>query len=154
MIHPEHGVLLAFYRGSGPVAGLIRWRTWGRWAHVGIVQPTIGQPHYVVDSRYDGGVKRRQIGTPGGLLWIPDAPADQVHAIAASYIGAKYDYSGIGAFLLRSTRLNDKDRFFCSEFVHKVFQDVGYPLLRADAERVSPEHLWLTPLGRVEAWES
>lgn len=149
MIHPSRGVVLAFYRGSGLVSGLIRWRTWGRWSHVGIVLPTQGEMTQIIDSTIGHGVTLRNLPPADAYLWIPAAPRDDVVRVAESLRGSKYDYSGLLAFLLRSSRFDRPDKLVCSEFVIRVFELIGYPLLRIESGRASPDHVWMTPLGEV-----
>ncbi|MEW6647176.1 MAG: hypothetical protein AB1450_08265 [Pseudomonadota bacterium] len=76
---------------------------------------------------------------------LVDAP-DSVLQRALSQLGKPYDWPGVLGYAARRDWQED-DSWFCSELVAWAFQAEGFPLLRAaDAWRINPRDLLLSPL--------
>ena len=71
---------------------------------------------------------------------LTDEQIIDAHILAMSFIGAKYDYTGVVSFLLHRTK-HSKDKWFCSEFVAYILLKVGYALSRRIPWLESPESI-------------
>ncbi|MGE8065575.1 hypothetical protein [Pseudomonas sp. NPDC089569] len=124
---------------------LIRGVTWSAFSHVEIVMGD-----QVIGANMFGGVtltplkERLEKSSYAALVKMPCPDAAVVHNAALSKLGAGYDYLGLIGILMHSLRLEDKARFFCSEFVAWAFDQAGSPLIRPEITgRVTPQHLWM-----------
>lgn len=138
-------VRLIFTKQPTVTSTLIRYMTWSRWSHVGILTAE----NTIVESMIGAGV--REISLDGshvhrGAYEVVSHPCPDPTAVAEAaraHIGKPYDLAAIVGFLGRSS-WQKGDAWFCSELVAKAFGDAGYPLFRSDRiHRVTPEHLWM-----------
>jgi uncharacterized protein YycO len=142
-------MILAFCRGKGFIAALIRWQTWSKYAHVALVTKD-----GVFEARPKGGVVRRKFweDTAGIDFFVVTTEDDSIRTIHSAVVtdylkdrvGCKYDWIGCLRFLTRRKKSND--RFFCSELVYAALRADGIELLRIDApSKVSPGLLSYSP---------
>lgn len=124
---------------------LIRGVTWSAFSHVEIV---VGDQ--VIGANMLTGVgltplkERLEKSSYAAMVDIPCKDAQAIKAAALDKIGAGYDYLGLMGILFHADRLDDKERFFCSEFVAWAFDKGQEPLIRPEITgRVTPQHLWM-----------
>lgn len=110
---------VAFYKASGDWTDkLIRFWTGGNYSHVEIV---IGELWYT-SSWYDGGVVRRKIDYKvenWDFLEVPDDLADNVIELFCTTKSQKYDLLGILFNEIFPFKVEDKNKWYCSEWVAK-----------------------------------
>lgn len=110
---------IAFYKGEGNWTDkLIRLWTGGNYSHVEIV---IGELWYT-SSWYDGGVVRRKIDYKPenwDFLEVPDELADNVIELYHNTKNQKYDLLGILFNEVFPFKMEDKNKWYCSEWVAK-----------------------------------
>lgn len=145
--------MLAFYRGGSRLAKLIRWITWGDYAHVSYVRDDLSLE---LQSWFRGGVQASPIiGVyfPGADIdlydvALTDCQRNAVEHFINSQLGKKYDWRGVLHFITRRReKPKDQDRWFCSELIAAAFELAGVPLLdRVPAYKVSPGALVRSPL--------
>jgi hypothetical protein len=140
-------MILAFCRGKGFIAALIRWQTWSKYAHVALVTKD-----GVFEARPKGGVVRRKfwedttgidffVVKPGGDRMTHN---DMAIRFLTGHLGKRYDWVGCLRFITRIKRSND--RWFCSELAYRALQYAGVQLLGiTEASRVSPGLMSLSP---------
>lgn len=123
-------------KNKNPIGYLIRFFTWSRWQHVGIIDGD-----RVIEATMDKGVisiplidfKAKYAHTYIGE--IPCVDSKVALDIANSKLGKKYDWLGIVGIVFRS-RWEKDNRWFCSELVAYCTQ-----LFRQErVSRVTPEH--------------
>ena len=132
-------VRLIFTKQPTIASTLIRYLTWSRWSHVGIVTAE----NTLVESMIGTGVReipqRAATSTPARSR-SSTIPARSPRRLSkpSAQIGRPYDLGAIIGFLGRRNWQKD-DAWFCSELVAKAFGDAGYPLFRSDRiHRVTP----------------
>jgi uncharacterized protein YycO len=145
-MEPKAKILL--FRGTGVIDALIRWQTWGKYAHAAILLP---DGKTLIESVPWYGVRMRQI-TDFDRIDVFDVPSyskeqiDKAVDFARTQIGKKYAYLDIIRFIIR-TKGNEQNSWFCSELVFAAFQKAGIDLLaRIPAWKVSPQGLSTSPL--------
>lgn len=140
--------MILFFRGSGPVAALIRWQTRGAYAHCG----WLARDGRFYEAHGHGGVQVH--ASP----WVLNSgPADaysvrgltagqasRIEAFLAATVGHRYDWWGVVRFLSGVNRDNDT-RWFCSELVAEACTSAGRRLQNTDPWRLSPSTLAWSP---------
>lgn len=119
-----------------PLGYLIRFFTWSRWQHIGIV---VGD--MVIEATIDRGVietplsvfKKRYRKTHTG--YIPCKSCSEALSLARQELGKPYDFRAIFGLVFRRS-WESRTRWFCSELVAHTTQ-----IFREDrVSRVTPEH--------------
>lgn len=150
-MEPTVLVTLLFYRGSGLIDFGIRWQSRSEYAHVAIELPD----GTVYEALLRKGVHCHRGAYPGVTkrLYVT-LTVDQVAALRRALnakVGHRYDWIGAARFVSRR-RCFKNNRHFCSELIQEAFEEIGMPLQkRAEAWRLSPEHLQMSPLLRDQA---
>ena len=129
-------------------ARLIRLTTWSRWSHVELIDG-----HDLIGANWPGGVEvvSRLWREVRSKRWaVAEVPGDPRPAIAwaRTQLGRPYDTAGVLGIATRR-RWQDDDAWFCSELVAAALWQAGTQLVRVDQWRVTPQHLWQSPLVRV-----
>jgi len=148
-------ITLIFSTNKGLASRLIRFVTWSRWSHVGIII----DPGHTIDATFThGGVKIRPLADiyrdakeyTFVDIYVPCAGA--VRLAAHDELNKPYDWTALfGLWFKRDWQENDS--WFCSEFVAYAFQKAGYPLFRDDqVHRITPDHLWKLAPGMTSGW--
>lgn len=109
-------VQAAFYCKRGDwVDGVIRWRTSSPFSHVELVVDGV----CLSSSGRDGGVREKAIALESGdwvLVALPWADVAQVMGFFANTRGCGYDWLGVLVGQAASFSVQDKGRWFCSEW--------------------------------------
>lgn len=142
-------VKVLLYRGSGIVGQIIRWRTWGDYAHVammlrGKVYESV-EGKGVISTMKDHHLANRM---PTKVLQIelPSLVVDKIEEWCKARVGDKYDYTAIYGFLVRRDR-QSKGKWFCSEYVTEAFKHAGVDLfLRTPSWKISPQLVSISPM--------
>ena len=142
-----------FYRGSGFLGWAIRWRTWGKYAHVAI--EIDGWIYEAIEGK--GVIKRAICSSPEKcnpcncqeksdlVLKAPKAIKGRAKRFLEDQVGKPYDYWAILGFVSRRNRQED-DKFFCSELLAEMMVHCGLPLFdRVDAWKISPSLASISP---------
>ncbi|WP_368565474.1 YiiX/YebB-like N1pC/P60 family cysteine hydrolase [Pseudoxanthomonas sp. UTMC 1351] len=136
-------ITLIFSKRRSLGSMLIRYFTWSRWSHVGLVAGD-----RVIESIAGHGVREVPLasairGQDYRFEHLPCANPAAVIAAARSQLGKPYDIGAIFGFLGRRN-WQGRDAWFCSELIAWAFEHAGAALFRADrVHRVTPEHLWM-----------
>lgn len=69
----------------------------------------------------------------------------QAMVVLLNQVGKKYDWWALVGNLFRRN-WQETNKWFCSELVAYVFEQIGYPLVRDKLNRVTPADLLLSPL--------
>jgi len=114
---------LAFYKGKGDFTDrLIRWYTSSEFSHVEVV---VGDYWYSTSPR-DLKLRKKFIMPKFDNWYFVDVEIDEklFNAVFNKYKGSKYDWLGIfgsvGFLYKTKLRLQNKKKFFCSEFAMTV----------------------------------
>ena len=141
---------IALFRGTGVVSWLIKTQTRSEYSHAALVLPNTLD--HVIESREFAGVQVRKL-TEHELRSVDfyavpdmsDEQYDKVMEAARAELGAKYDYWSVARFLSKKPA-RQNNRWFCSEFVHKLLADAGHRLLnRVPSAEVPPAWLSYSP---------
>lgn len=137
-------VKVIFSRNYLPGSLLIRAFTWSRWSHCAIID---GDD--VIESKIPQGVIRRPLRefikncSEYKIVTFQVESRDAVIKAANSQLGKPYDYFAVIGMVFRRD-WQDKNRWFCSEFVVYALSEGGYTVFRKERlSRVTPEHLWM-----------
>ena len=126
---------------------LLRVAQWSAWSHCAIVD---GQA--VIEAVAPDGVQGRPIAdllmhsSRHEVVELPCPDPAAAIAWARDQVGTPYDWGGVLGIGFRR-RWHDADAWFCSEFVAEAVRQGGRPLFRADAYRITPQHLYLPIFG-------
>lgn len=137
-------ILLQFSSAPNVGSRLIAFATWSWASHVEFVLPD-GQ---LLGARTHGGVQVRDPSKDRFSRverYGVDAPETLLN-FALSQVGKPYDYQGVFNFFARNRNWEETDSWFCSELVAYTFKQFGVPLIRADAYRITPRDLLMSPL--------
>jgi uncharacterized protein YycO len=126
--------------------GSVVLRAWmhSRFSHCALLDPKTG----TVIEAVPHGVQERKLkelidqASHHEFVKIPCRNTEQVLAVARGQLGKPYDWKAILGFWFRRS-WNQDNAFICSEFVAWCLATVGEPVVRQEAYRVSPEHLYL-----------
>lgn len=132
-------ITIQFSRNEKIGSRLIRWFTWSKYSHVDIVIAG----NEVIGARFDG-VKIRTSKDLDSVRFNVDAP-DSVIGEMITQIDKKYDWLALFGFLFRR-KWEDENKWICSELVAWAFKESGYPLVRSDVWRITPEDILKSPL--------
>lgn len=142
---------LWFMRSGSVISRAVRFVTWGEYSHVALQTPE----RTVIESMDGIGVREFPIGIDycglpyknGTVVDVYEfkqiIPKSLINSIRAE-VGKKYDMWGVFSFLLRK-KMQEPDRWFCSELIAKKFEQAGLPLLNLPAYKIDPSLLAATP---------
>ena len=128
---------------KGWAYSLVKWRTCSQIDHLAFV---VGNDT-VIDACPKGGVDFRPISRYADASWVvlrtkvplTDAQFQRMLTFAVSQKGKKYDWMGIAGFAINRD-IDDKNRWFCSEYVTAIFDTEGIILVpRKGPGITSPE---------------
>jgi uncharacterized protein YycO len=147
---------IVFCRNAGIISKLIRWRTLGRWSHVGIiagfVQGKVGHVPIVLSAQGKGITDEPLYEWPKDKAFlrvrdITDTQVDAALDFADLQRGKPYDFCGLVDFLTFRKHQRE-DRWFCSELVFAALRHAGIDLFggRKDKAFVSPGDIYENPL--------
>lgn len=142
---------LFFTTSTSIISKFIRFRTWGKYSHVQIINI-----YPEVISADEQGVMVRNVREEElqdyAILTCPSLTEGQRHDIldfCLHQVGKGYDFLGLVDFLINED-IQDEDRFFCSELAFLAYQAAKVDLVkRLDHAFVSPMHLLISPLLEV-----
>lgn len=142
-------IKILLYRGTGLVSRVIRWRTWGDYAHVAmLVRGTVYESvegSGVIKTGHSVHLDNRK-PTKVLQLELPTVVVDKLVEWCESRVGDKYDYTAIWGFITRLDR-QDNGKWFCSEFVVEALKTVGVDLFRRTPSwKISPHLVSISPL--------
>ena len=121
----------------------IKWWTCSQIDHLAFVV----DPNTVIDACPKGGVDFRPMTRYTSASWVvlrtkvalTDAQLEKMMAFAVSQRGKGYDWRGIAGFVINRD-VNDREKWFCSEYVESVFETGGVILVPRKAPGItSPE---------------
>ena len=132
---------LAFYKGKGTIVDkLIRWWTKSKYSHVELV---INTDWYSISPR-DSEVRCKQIHAKEGNWDFVDLPktkdVEYVKKFYEQTKGAKYDWLGIFLSQLIPLGIQNRNRWFCSEWCAEALQITN-------SNSYSPQDLFTTIKG-------
>lgn len=137
-------ITLQFSNTKGLISKMVQFRTWSWASHVDFILPD-GQ---LLGASWKQGVALRDNKRSDyDRVERYEAEGDESILISAmEKIGSGYDFPGIMGFVIRK-EMQDKDSWFCSEFIASEFGKVGKPLLNTDVDysKLSPSQLLLSP---------
>lgn len=135
-------ITVQFSTTKGIGSRVIRWVTWSPFSHVDLV---LDDGRLLGATTHHGVAIRNAEPTSACARFQVSAPVDVI-AAAHSQIGRPYDWPGIFGYGFRRN-WQEEDSWFCSELIAWAFQEVGFPLLRAErAYRITPRDLLISPL--------
>jgi len=143
-------IYIGQYRGKSLMSRLIRWRTWSDISHTAAFLPDLA----TVIEAWGGGVVCRPwlVGhTPGTEINLyrvtcSKEQEQRFYRFLQDQLGKGYDFTGLLGFVSRS-RVEDKDRWFCSELIFAAARHAGIDLLaRIEPYQVDPGTLNTSPL--------
>jgi hypothetical protein len=142
-------VRVIFARRHHLGSALLRTALWSPWSHVGIISN--GYVIHAAAGQKVAPMPLDEFKAHASEWAIVEFPADPLALLAAhDQIGTPYDMQGvIGLGLHR--RWQDADAWFCSELVAYALEKGGLKLFRADAWRITPQHLWMLNYPIVES---
>lgn len=127
---------------------LLRTVMWSAWSHCALIDDD-----HVIEAAFGHGVRRRPLdelldeASEFEIVEIPVGSPTAVLAAARTQIGKPYDWRGVLGIAARR-RWQDTDSWFCSEFIAWACARGGTPLVRVDAWRIRPDHLYV-PIFRA-----
>ena len=147
-------VKVHLFRGTGIIGWLIRWQTWGKYAHVAIEMDD------VLYEAYEGPFPKGSVTATDlsdewpsnrqkpSLTLIPEEELTSTELTSMKNfleeaVGKKYDYWSILSFLSRGKERSwTTDKYFCSELVCSVFKWINKPLFRkVSCRKISPSDI-------------
>jgi uncharacterized protein YycO len=147
--------MIAIYRGKSAVSRIIRAFNWSPYSHVAWVDD---DDFSVIEAWHRGGVTHvaspnvnHTPGTMVDIFYVTSEQAFQTEIIRQflkDQVGKKYDFAGILGFIFRATRLQRKQKWFCSELVAEAYATAGLPLLRIPSYKIYPGMLAASPMLR------
>ena len=137
-------VQVIFSKGRLVTSSLIRFLTWSRWSHVGVItdRGTVIDAYFprvreVPLAEFKAPMKRLAV-----VEFEHDDP-EELFAWLRQQVGKPYDWRALFGFLARRDTWNEPSAWFCSELVAAGFSRTGSPLFRsARLGRITPEDLW------------
>jgi uncharacterized protein YycO len=150
--------MIAFYQGRSLISRAIRLFNWSEFSHAAWIDDDASCfEAWRGRVRHDACASANH--TPGTPLYryavAGETPAIRaaVRGFLRAQVGKRYDYLGILGFVLRSSRLANQNRWFCSELVAAAYESAGLPLLRLPSYKVYPGMLAASPLLRLVSLE-
>lgn len=133
---------------------IIRKLIGSEWSHVDIVD---SQKNTVIGSTRKKGVgefsvkSRLNSASKAAIMTIGGVSSGPIIQYAREKEGMDFDWLGLFAILLRCFKLNNKNKYFCSEIVAESFINAGYPIVKeGDEWKVTPQTIWnIGGLGKV-----
>ncbi len=130
------------YEGAGWGSPIIRWFTRSPYTHVSLIFSTGGCEEEFESIQGKGVIRHlpHLFSKKKWVEWTLPLTYEQVldaHEMAASLVGAKYDWQAIRAFVLHR-RKHSLDKWICSEYVAYVLSKAGYPISRLQPFMESP----------------
>jgi len=131
------------YHGAGFGSGAIKWFTRSKYSHVSLVFHLHGDAEEIEAIQGSGVIRHRPFTDLEKTFdeYAVPISEDQIieaHILAMSLLGARYDWAGVYAFLLRRSK-HSLDKFFCSEFVTYILLKIAYPVSRRLPYKHSPD---------------
>lgn len=140
-------VIFARRRNIG--SWLLRTFMWSPWSHCGIVVGDV-----VIEAITGHGVVETPLAefkarsSRWAIVEYP-ASASLTELMARSQLRKGYDYLGVlGAGLHRYW--SSPENWFCSELVAYALLGAGLRVFRLDADRITPQHLWMLDYPVIE----
>jgi uncharacterized protein YycO len=143
--------MIAAFKGKSIISRIIKVFNWSEYSHIAWIDEDFSG----VEAWHRGGVsnfatpsQNHTPGTPVDLFTVPGETPQQTEMIRAfllAQVGKKYDYAGVIGFLLRSHRLQRKNKWFCSELVAEAYAQAGLPLLNMPSYMIYPGMLAASP---------
>ncbi|NOQ30267.1 MAG: hypothetical protein GQ570_03995 [Helicobacteraceae bacterium] len=139
-------ITIQFSRGRGILSSLVAWGTWSWSSHVDIVIPIAGASELLVGANAGLGVSLRNSSKVLAdskqveRYTVQVENKADVYNSALSLVGSGYDWMGILGIVSR-TRVQNKNKFFCSEFVAHVLLENGVGLFNQPLHRITPRDL-------------
>jgi len=148
---------IVFCGGNSLLAGIIRFVTAGSFrkkkdvaTHCGVVVDLYGQKLIAemmpegleLNSLedYNHGGKRFIVGVGRKYLTSSTENAMMKQVALDLRKGIEYDFSGVVGFILATPNLEEK--FYCSEYVKRLYKKCGTKLSEASVDRVSPQDIF------------
>ena len=144
-------ITLQFSSTKGLISKLVQFRTWSWASHVDIVM----KDGRLLGASWKNGVAIRDFDADDYdrvERYTVDTDDPYIVSTAMTKLGSGYDFKGVLGFILRKD-IQDKNSWFCSEFIAWAFAQAGKPLLNPDVDiaTLSPSKLLLSPyLERVD----
>lgn len=140
-------IKLVFSKNNNPGALMVRFGTWSKWSHVGLVVSQDGLDH-VIDSRPFHGVKERPLSdflNHAVSYEFKDVEVENAAAgiaWARSQIGKPYDWGGVISFATHRDWA-EENCWFCSELTESAIKAAGRLRFTVDVQRISPQTCWM-----------
>jgi len=140
-------IYLYMCSGHSLIAYLIRFITYSFWHHV-----AIGIEDEIFEADWDGVVKyksfdiwqRKRINDHINIIQL-DITEEQYIALLKSLdkkLGSPYDYWALLGYLFRTKRLNQPNKYFCSELINTCFREIDFNIIPKRLDwRVTPAQL-------------
>lgn len=138
-------IKLVFSKNNNPGALVVRFGTWSKWSHVGIVIDDTT----VIDSRPFHGVQERPLvdfldkAAEYEFKQVEVESAANGIAWARTQIGKPYDWGGVISFAAHRD-WSEEDCWYCSELAEGTIQAAGRTrFIENSIRRVSPQMAWM-----------
>lgn len=154
-------IYIGLQRSSSPLSWIVRWFTWSKYSHAGVVVDTSGsldparpKDMDLYEAHEFHGVRKRKLKGKWDLFSVEGVTREkqaQVLDFFRKQSGKPYDWSAIFGFIFR-TNWDKEDKWFCSEIIVRAFYKADLPLLRTNNfNRITPRDIQLSPRIRFYA---
>lgn len=148
-------MIIALYRGLSPLSWAIRKFTRSDYSHAALVDDYgrcwdmwYPQGMRILAHPYEGHTRGTRIDYYA-VIGMDDEMSRRVASFLGDHLGAKYDIGGVLRFVSRR-RVDNSERWFCSELVIEALQASGLKILNAEPHEISPGHIpWSTELYKL-----
>lgn len=142
---------IIFSRRHHPGSVALRTVMWSPWSHCGVID---GEE--VIQAMAGAGVvvtplaEFKAHASEWAVIDIHPVNDSVMLVAARAQVGKDYDYLGVVGIGLHRT-WHEPDAWFCSELVAYALMCGGLNLFRLDADRITPQHLWMLNFPILEA---
>jgi uncharacterized protein YycO len=141
-------IQVCFFSGTSIIAYAIRFLTWSKYHHVGLILP---DGYYWEAGTSEGVCSYLKQSIPYSYniyeIQVDDNQYEKIKSFLVAQKGKPYDWSGFLRFLFpQKLDCKYREAWFCSEFVFCSFSAAGISLINDKIYRVSPKKLSISPL--------
>ena len=141
---------IIFVRPKGWIWKLIRWRTKGKFGHIGLITGHILDNTLLVEASRSGIdqndlIWKRVCKDSYSIYRLEHATEEQRTALAKkclTYVGLPYDKWAIINFIIGKTWFGNDKHMYCSEMIYRALESLDMVDAEYSPERVSPADLF------------
>ena len=139
--------LLFSHDKSDWISRVMAWFSFARWTHVALVcedgfvleASGYGRPHGVRLVPFGEWVHKHLDCVSA---FLPHPHPEKVEELCRSQLGKPYDWAWLFGWVLRNRRLQNHDKWVCSELIAWACNEAGMPLFSGETWRVTPQMLY------------